>query len=78
LASHRQCGALKSVQSNAGICRIEQSVERSAARLRASSHRSLGETVMFHGSFDLIGKDLFDRALFVLLEHALLGKKIIE
>jgi hypothetical protein len=48
--SHRS--ALKSVQCNARIGGIEQTVERSAAGLHADGHGRLGEAILLHGGFD--------------------------
>jgi hypothetical protein len=39
------------VQSNAGICGVEQTVERPAAGL----HPDLHDAVFFHRRFDLVG-----------------------
>ncbi|MGP8246660.1 MAG: hypothetical protein ACLQVN_19335 [Bryobacteraceae bacterium] len=69
---------LQCVQGNTGIFRIEQAVECAAAGLHARGHGSLGEAILFHGSFDLIGEDLFDGLFLAFPKNALFGEKAIE
>jgi hypothetical protein len=70
--------ALKGMQCNAGIGGIEQTVERSAAGLHADGHGRLGEAILLHGGFDLIGEDLFDGLFLALFQNALFGQKVVK
>jgi len=78
LAADSHSSALKSVQCNARIGGIEQPVERSAAGLHAEGHGRLGEAILLHGGFDLIGEDLLDGLLLALFQNALFGQKVIK
>jgi hypothetical protein len=78
LAADSRSSALKSVQGNARIGGIEQAVERSAAGLHADGHGRLGEAILLHGGFDLIGEDLFDGLFLALFQNALFGQKAIK
>src|ERR1019366_12334 len=70
--------ALKSVQCDTCVGGIEQTVECSAAGLHAESHGRLGDAILLHGGFDLIGEDLFDGLFLALFQNALFGQKVIK
>ena len=72
LATDGDGSALQGVQGDAGIFRIEQTVERAAAGLHAGSHGGLGKTILLHGRFDLVGEDLFDGLFLAFTKNALL------
>ena len=78
LTANSQSGALQRVQGDAGVCWIEQTVECPAAGMHSASHRGLGEAILFHGGFDLIGEDLLNGLRLALFENALLGKEFVE
>jgi hypothetical protein len=48
------------VQCNTRVGRIEQTIECPPAGLHTDGHRRLGEAILLHGGFDLIGEDLLD------------------
>jgi hypothetical protein len=78
LAADSHSSALKSVQCDTRVGGIEQTVERSTAGLHANGHGRLGEAILLHGGFDLIGEDLFDGLFLALFQNALFGQKAIE
>jgi hypothetical protein len=65
--------SLKRVQRNTRVGGIEQPIERSTAGLHTDGHRRLGEAILLHGGFDLIGEDLFDGSFLTLFQDALFG-----
>jgi hypothetical protein len=78
LAADGHGGALESVQGNTRVGGIEQTVECSTAGLHADGHGRLGEAILLHGGFDLIGEDLFDGLFLALFQDALFGQKVIK
>jgi hypothetical protein len=78
LTADSDSSALKSVQCNTRVSGIEQTIERSTAGSHADRHCGLGEAILLHGRFDLIGEDLFDGLFLALFQNALLGQKAIK
>jgi hypothetical protein len=78
LTADSHSSALKSVQCNTRVGGIEQTIERSTAGSHTDGHCSLGETILLHGRFDLIGEDLFDGLFLALFQNALFGQKAIK
>jgi len=66
-------GSLESVQGNTRVRGIEQAIKRPAAGLHPDGHRRLGEAILLHGGFDLIGEDLFDGLFLTLFQNVLFG-----
>ena len=75
LAADSRSSALKSVQCNTRVGGIEQTVECSTAGSHADGHGRLGEAVLLHGGFDLIGEDLFDGLFLALFQNACSARK---
>jgi hypothetical protein len=46
--------------------------------LHTDGHRRLGEAILLHGGFDLIGEDLLDGLFLTLFQNALFGQKTIK
>jgi len=66
------------MQCNACVGGIEQPIERSTAGLHTDGHFCLGEAILLHGRFGLIGEDLFDGSFLALFQNALFGQKAIK
>jgi len=76
-ADSQRC-ALHRVQSDAGVCWVEEAVKRATAGMHPDGHRGFGEAVLLHGGFDLIGEDLLDSLGLGLFENALLCQEVVE
>jgi hypothetical protein len=66
------------LKRNAGIRRIEQTVERPPARLHSIGHGGLRQSILLHRSPDLIRENLLDRVLLARFQNPLLGQELVK